>query len=193
MCFSSLPEALRSKLKWSVLAGSQDVEVVRRYLDYQKRLAECACNENSTHSRAGILQTLALLYDTTQGLKRPQDLLPASVDLQKRKLLKPQTMLNYLAAFSNFVDYCFLFEFSGDRRRDRVTMNGAIKNARKASSTAAIKNYRFVAQELRAKVPTPSLVCKRFKSSFKLLENLNESNLSNKEHQALNFKLYKFV
>ena len=189
--YFSLPDfnlLLRSKLKSTVLAGTQDTEVVRRYLDYQKQLAECAGNDNSNQSRAGLLQTLALLYGATQGLKRPQDLLPASVDLQKRKLLKPQTMLNYLAAFSNFVDYCFLFEFSGDRRRDHVTMNGAIKNARKAYSTAAIKDYRFVAQETRAKVPTRSLVCKRLKGSFKLLEeNLIESNLSYKEQQALNF------
>ena len=97
-------------------------------------------------------------------------------------------MLICLAAFSNFLDYCFLFEFSGDRRRDQVTMNGAIKNARKADSTAALKDYRFVAQEMRAKVPTRSLVCKGLKGSLKLLEeNLNESNLSYKEQQALNF------
>ena len=193
MCFSSLPDALRSKLKTSVLAGSQDVEVVRRYLDYQKQLAECAGNDNSTQSRSGLLQTLTLLYGATQGLEKPQDLLPESVDLQKRKLLKPQTMLNYLAAFSNFGDNCFLFEFSGDRRREYVTTSGEINNTRKASSTAVIKKYRFAAQEMRPKVPTHSLVCKRFKSSFKLRENLHESNLSYKEQQALNLLLYKFV
>ena len=124
-----------------------------------KQLAECAGNDNSTQSRSGLLKTLALLYGATQGLERPQDLLPASVDQQKRKLLKPQTMLKYLAAFSNLVDYCFLFELSGDRRREYVIMNREIKNTRKASSTAAIKSYRFVAQEIRPKVPTRSLVC----------------------------------
>ena len=125
-----------------------------------KQLAECAGNDNSTQSRSGLLKTLALLYGATQGLERPQDLLPASVDQQKRKLLKPQKMLNYLAAFSNFVDYSFLFEFSGDRRREYVTMNGEIKKTRKASSTASIKNYRFVAQKMRPKTPLTPLSVK---------------------------------
>ena len=102
-------------------------------------------------------------------------------------MLKPQTMLNYLAAFTSFVDYCFLFEFPGDSR-NHVTMNGAIRNVRKAYSTAATKNYRVVAQEMRAKVPSRSLVCERYTSILKLLEkNLVESTLTYKEQQALNF------
>ena len=164
MCFSSLPDALRSKLKWSVLAGSQDVQVVRRYLDYQKQLAECAGNENSTYSRAGLLQTLALLYGTTQGLKRLQDLLPASVDLQKRKLLKPQTMLNYLAAFSNFVDYCFLFEFSGDRRRDRVTMKGAIRMLGRHPRRQPLKITDLLHKNCAQKSPLAPLFVKDLKA-----------------------------
>ena len=186
-CFSSLPDSIRAKLKSSVLAGNQEFEVVRRYMDYQKQLQQCAGNDTNSQSRQGLLQTLALLYGATHGLKRPQNLLPASLDLQERKMLKPQTMLNYLAAFTSFVDYCFLFEFPGDSR-NHVTMNGAIMNARKAYSTAATKNYRVVAQEMRAKVPSRSLVCERYTSILKLLEkNLVESTLTYKEQQALNF------
>ena len=186
-CFSSLPDSIRAKLKSSVLAGNQEFEVVRRYMDYQKQLQQCAGNDTNSQSRQGLLQTLALLYGATHGLKRPQNLLPASLDLQERKMLKPQTMLNYLAAFTSFVDYCFLFEFPGDST-NHVTMNGAIRNARKAYSTAATKNYRVVAQEMRAKVPSRSLVCARYTSILQLLEkNLVESTLTYKEQQALNF------
>ena len=69
-CFSYLPDALHATLESSVLAGNQDVKVVRGYLDYQKHLSECAGNDNNTQSRPGLLQTLALLWVAlaTQGL-----------------------------------------------------------------------------------------------------------------------------
>ena len=72
LCFSYLPDALQARPEASVLAVNQDVKVVRRYLDYQKQLSECAGNDNNTESRPGLLQTLALLYGATQGFRDPK-------------------------------------------------------------------------------------------------------------------------
>ena len=110
------------------------------------------------------------------------------------KPLKPKLILNYLAAFSNLVDYWFLFEFSSDHRRDYVTMNCGINNARKAYSTAATENYIIVDQEMRAKVPTRSLICRRLKSIFKLLvENITESKLTYEVQHSKIFLCFIFA
>ena len=138
-------------------------------MDYQNQMSKCAGKDTNSQSRQGLLQTLALLYGATQRLKRPQNFLSAYLDLQVRKMLKPQTILNYWAAFCSFVDCSFRFDVAGDNS-NHVTMNSAIKNARRAYSTAATKSYRFVAQEMRAKVPSCSPICARYTSILKLLK-----------------------
>ena len=148
VCFSSLPDNLRAKLKSSVIARTSDLENARRFTEHQKQLAKCAGNEYCNEDRSGLIQLMAVLYGETQGLRRPQQLLQACLQLQERRGLKPQTMLNYLATFSNFVDYCYLYSdgVSARMEREHSTMLAAIKSVRKAFSTAAIKNYRTTAK-----------------------------------------------
>ena len=185
-----MPDDLRANLKSSVLVRHKDAAVVRRFIEHQNSLAKCAGND-CEQTKNGLQQVLGILYSETHGLKNPKLLIDASLDLQKRRGWKPQTMLNYLAAFSNFVDYCYLYNdgVSPSMQNEQLNMKTAIKTARKAYSTAAVKDYRGVAQEMRAKVPSPALVRSRFRSIFDLLkENLqNKKSMSYKVQQAFNF------
>ena len=177
-------------MKSSVIARTSDLEIARRFTEHQKQLAKCAGNEYCNEDRSGLIQLMAVLYGETQGLRRPQQLLQACLQLQERRGLKPQTMLNYLAIFSNFVDYCFLYSdgVSNRMEREHSTMLAAIKSVRKAFSTAAIKNYRTTAKQLRARVPSIALVRNHQKLALShLKDNLATSTLTYKQQQALNF------
>ena len=160
-------------MKSSVIARTSDLEIARRFTEHQKQLAKCAGNEYCNEDRSGLIQLMAVLYGETQGLRRPQQLLQACLQLQERRGLKPQTMLNYLATFSNFVDYCFLYSdgVSNRMEREHSTMLAAIKSVRKAS-------------------PGP-VDCSGTKSSqaglSHLKDNLATSTLTYKQQQALNF------
>ena len=72
--------------------------------------------------------------------------------------------------------------------REHSTMLAAIKSVRKAFSTAAIKNYRSTAKQLRARVPSIALVrnCHEIALSH-LQDNLTTFTLTYKQQQALNF------
>ena len=67
-CFSSLLDDLRAKLKSTVIARKSDVEIARRFTEFQKHLAKCAGNDYCNEDRAGLFQLMALLYGETQGL-----------------------------------------------------------------------------------------------------------------------------
>ena len=133
---------------------------------------------------------MALLYGETQVLSRPQQLLQACLQLHERRGLKPHTILNHLATFSIFVDYCFLYSngVSARMELEHSKMLAAIKSVRKAFSTAAIKNYCSIVKQLRARVPSIALVRNSHKLALSQLKyNLTSSTLTYKQQQAINF------
>ena len=124
-----------------------------------------------------------------QGLKNLKLLVDAALELQKRRGWKPQTMLNYLEALSYFMDYCyFIRNVSPGMQNEQLNIEKAIKTARKTYSTAAKKDYRGVAQDMRAEVPSPALVQARFGSVFDLLqEKVQKDKCMSYKDQQVNF------
>ena len=138
-------------------------------------------------------QSLALIYRGTKRFTAPAQLLSCTETIKRRRNWTAQTCRIFLNKVSNFVDYCFLFHdgVTDQETSNAAIMQAAIKQARKAYSKQAGKNYRQVARNLRAKVPSAEIVRARRVATLNLLNaNLNiEQKLSYKQLQALNFFL----
>ena len=163
------------------------MEIAWSFADHQNKLTG---NNYCSEDRAGLIQLMRFLYGETQVLRRPQQFLQACLKLQERTAMNSKTMLNYLASFSNFVDYCFLYSHgvSALIQREHSTMLAAIKSVRKAFSAAVIKKYRSTAKQLQARVPSIFLLRNCHKLALiHLKDNLTASKLTYKQQQGLNF------
>ena len=113
------------------------------------------------------------------------------LDLQERRGLKPQTMLNYLSTFLLFVDYCYLVnEVDNTIPNLAERIKAAVRDARKAFNPAAVGDYRKTAEEKQANVPSSDMVRERYSKIVQILTDILKDNaLKYRTQQVLNFFL----
>ena len=125
----SLPQSIRDKCKTNILAREDDVQVVERFMKQQQVLADMSEKNGPEQSVAAKVQICALLFNETKKLTDAKALVESARRIQMRKSLKPQSMLNYLATFSHFVEYCFMYEdgVCSQNNNHHMMMNAAIR------------------------------------------------------------------
>ena len=185
---SFLPQEIRIAVKSSILPSKKDLETAQRFVDYRSNLTKCSGPEKKgSQDRYGIGQLMGHKFSMTVGLKKPELLVKGCLDLQERRGLKPQTMLNYLSTFLLFVDYCFLADEIDRKTNDLERIKAAIRDARKAFSPAAV-DYRKTAEEMQARVPSSDMVRERYSKILQILKaNLVDNTLKYRTQQVLNF------
>ena len=125
----SFPQSIRDKCKTNILAREDDIQVVERFMKQQQVSADMSEKNGTEMSVAAKVQICALLFNDTKKLTDAKALVESARKIQMRKSLKPQSMLNYLATFSHFVEYCFMYEdgVCSQNNNHHMMMNAAIR------------------------------------------------------------------
>ena len=143
ICFSSLPDAIRLRLKNARRAREEDRELVLDYVNYAKEMHNVEEKEEFQKlnvDRKGMIDLLAELTGETHRFLKPFQLLPTLKQIQKRQHLAPQTILNYVSSFKKYVQHCYYRR--KDLKFDIEMMYGAIADVKKAYTAPAKKASR---------------------------------------------------
>ena len=186
---SSLPKEIRAAIKSNVIPSSRDIQIAERFVAYKTDIRQASHPDKKwSQDRGGTVQIMAQMYNITCGLKKPEQLVRGCIELKERRNLKPQTLLNYLATFLLFVDFCYLMGEVDKDKNDLGRMHSAIRDARKAFQPGATEEYRKTANEMGERVPSPALVRERYAQVLEMLQtNLQDNSLSYRDQQVMNF------
>ena len=104
------------------------------------------------------MNNLAIFYGETHGFMKPKLLINIVKEMQMKRSLSPQTILQYINVLKKFVKHCYNNE---NVKFDLNSMMSAIDDVRTAYNKPAISNARQRQQEMFKKVPNHNVVSRK--------------------------------
>ena len=193
MSRTSLPTELRLKLKNSTLPREEHTRMAQDFINHHYHAK--GVGDEDVRGKGAIVNMLAILYNNTNGLTEPKNIMKSFERLEVTKKWKPSSVVVYINYFSQFLDYCALYENRKLSKHFKLDlMKAAIKEVRKKYGKEMSKYTRECSRKLFAKVPTMKQLKKRIAEvKKKLNDDLTETDekkkLSFTHRKVLNFFL----